>query len=429
MRNLDHLYEELESHEGRLADLNEQIRSADDTTEEHRTSLNKVLDDIEATKAKIELAKRNEQALADAAKNKMKARAEKKTSPEEKVRKEYSLFRAIKAKADGKPLTGLELEMHQEAEIEARESGNSIRGIGIPSVVQRVETAGTAATAGNLIPTDLGEFMPALYPKLKLAELGATFLPGLRGNLDLPIGDGLAAAAFATEQGSAAETTPSTRKVSLSPKRLAAYIDVTMQLLNQGRSVENWVMTELYRAEARKVEDVAIEGGGSNEPSGILDNSLLAAADNTIAIGTDGGALTRALLLQMEREIADDNADDGSFNFLTTPGVREKMKGTVLDAGSGRFVWEDNELIGYPAHISNLVPSDLSKGAGTNLHAIIFGNWARLLIASWGVRDLIVNPYTKAKTGTIELVLNSFWDVNLTHWQAFSVIKDIDLTA
>lgn len=425
---LEVLKQNLEEKEERLAELENKVKDMT-LTDDEKVEVRGIIDEIDQIKEDIKLAEDVQRSLLARTKAKAKAKAEPKKTPEKKVQERFSLFRAIDMKVNGKPLDGVEGEMHQEAQKEAKEAGVSLRGIGIPTVIQRAETAGTAATAGNLISTDLMEFMPALYPKLMLQELGATVMSGLRGDIDIPIGDGLAAATFTTEAGTATETTPSTRKISLSPKRLAAFIDVTAQLLAQGRNVENWVMGELYRAEARKVEDVGIEGGATNEPSGILANTRLGASNNTIAIGTNGGALTRTLILDMIKAIKDDNAHEGSFHFLSTNGVEKELKLLAMDAGSGRFVLEDGDLEGYNFHTSNLVPTDLDKGTSTGVcNAIIFGNFQRLILANWGVRDLIVNPYTKAKQGTIELVLNSFWDANLTHDEAFSVIKDVVLS-
>ena len=39
------------------------------------------------------------------------------------------------------------------------------------------------------------------------------------------------------------------------------------------------------------------------------------------------------------------------------------------------------------------MPSNLTKGTGTNLSAIIYGNWADLIIGYWSAFDLLVNPY------------------------------------
>ena len=133
--------------------------------------------------------------------------------------------------------------------------------------------------------------------------------------------------------------------------------------------------------------------------------------------------------LLLKTEVATDNADMGRLNYLTTPGIRGLLKGTAKDAGSGQFVWgESSTLNGYNAAVSTQVPSNLTKGSGTSLHAIIFGNWEELIIAQWGGYDLVVDPYTSSKNALVTLVANSWWDIALRHAESFAAMKDAALS-
>lgn len=349
-------------------------------------------------------------------------------SEAKKVSKRYSILKAMRGQMPGGTLDGVEKEMHDEAVREASDSGQSVSGLGVPSMLISLQgrdlTVGTAATAGNLVHTDEGEFIPALTPKLKVMDMGARPMTGLVGNLQLKKQTGVATAAWAGEQTPAAQTDPSVGLINLSPKRLAAYTDISNQLLIQSSiDAEGWVRGELSNAIARKLDATCINGSGTgNEPIGLMNFADV----NTVAIGANGGDPTRAALLEMVKMIAVEDADIGDMSFLTTPGVRYKLQNTLLDAGSGRFVWGDliNNLLGYRAEISNNVPKDLTKGSGVDLNAIIFGVWNQLIIGQWAGADIIVDPYTRAKEGTVEVVVNSFWDINTRHDQAFSVIKD-----
>ena len=115
------------------------------------------------------------------------------------------------------------------------------------------------------------------------------------------------------------------------------------------------------------------------------------------------------------------------MGYLTTPGARGFLKNLALGANNAGFVWNGNgsELNGYRADVSTQVPSNLVKGSsGAVCHGIIFANWADLIIANWGMVDIIVNPYTKSKEGLVELVVNSFWDVGVKHAGSFSAMQD-----
>lgn len=358
-------------------------------------------------------------------------------SPEpesKKISKRYSLVKAIRAKMNNEPLEGLEREMHDEAVAEANRSGQSVTSLGVPSFLIGVDerrdlTVGTPASAGNLIQTEYGDFIPALRVRLGVRDLGAQVLTGLVGNMEFPKQTKTATAQWAGEQDTVPETTPEVDKFLFSPKRLGAHTNLSSQLLMQSSiDAETFARNELSRAVAEKLDYTALNGSGAtNVPLGVLNFANV----NTIALGVNGGAPTRDALLQMVSEIAAKDADLGTMAFLTTPRVRYKLQTTKTDAGSGLFVWDHRmleNLLGYRAVVSNNVPSDLTKGTGVDLNAAIFGVWNQLMIGQWAGADIIVNPYTHAKEATVEIVVNSFWDINTRHDESFSVIKDIDVS-
>jgi Phage capsid family len=44
---------------------------------------------------------------------------------------------------------------------------------------------------------------------------------------------------------------------------------------------------------------------------------------------------------------------------------------------------------GYPIFSTTSIPTNLTKGSGTNLSEIFFGNWADLLIGQWGSLEIM----------------------------------------
>ena len=295
---LQELQEELEVRVNSQNDLLELVKTDNvpegsterDFTDIEEKKFDTLEKDIELLKSKIELQRKKDAARTENAKMHFIDVRANEDSQEKKIQSDYSFLRAIKAKVDGKQLTGVEAEVQQEAENEARSKGMSIEGISLPSfmmeVAKRDLVVGTAATAGNVVATNLGGFSPALRPRLKTIEMGAQVMGGLVGNLNLPIGNALASATWATENATATETTPSTTLLSLTPNRLAAFTDVSKQLLVQSSmDVEGWVRRELSDAIARAVDLAAINGSGaSNQPTGILNTSGI----GDVAGGTNG---------------------------------------------------------------------------------------------------------------------------------------------
>jgi len=347
----------------------------------------------------------------------------------------YSLRRAISLIANRQQLDGLELEMHQEAEKEARDMGKTIDGIGVPSFVldnivqKRTMTAtGQTSNAGDqgglAIITEKQGLIEALRPMLVLSKLGVKTLGGLVGNVDLVKGTSTAAA-WETEVAAADLTGSTISKASFSPKRLAAYGTISKQLLIQSEiNFQQFFMSDLLKAIAQAVESAAISGAanGSN-PVGILATSGI----GSVLGDTNGLAMAWEHIVKLEREIAIDNALMGSLGYLTNAKVKAALKTTKLDSGSGLFIWPQsaNELNGHKVEVSNLVPSDLEKAGGSNLSAMIFGNWNDMYIGQWGGIDLVVDPYTLAKNGQIQITTNSFWDVFIRRPESFAAMVDI----
>jgi hypothetical protein len=85
-------------------------------------------------------------------------------------------------------------------------------------------------------------------------------------------------------------------------------------------------------------------------------------------------------------------------------------------------------LNGYRAFVSTQVPSNLTKGDGTGLHSVLFGNFNELIVGQWAGLDVVVDPYTGAKNALVSIVVNSWWDAALRHAASFAAIKDADLT-
>lgn len=347
--------------------------------------------------------------------------------------REFSLLRAVRNVIEGKQHDGAEKEAYEEATSEFEESRGRPSGtVRIPSFIadpngekRTALTAGTAATLGNTVDTVLGQFIEPLRPVLAVEQMGATSMTGLQGDLSFPRQTTLSSATWAGETDTAAETNPVTDLPSMTPHRLAAWTEYSRRLFLQSSiSVENLVRSDLAFAIRAAVDSAAINGSGSGSiPKGILNYSGI----GVHAGATNGLAPDRNVLIDIMKELRVYNAFEGNLGWLTTPGVKSTLMKTKVDDGSGIFVWDGsqpNELMGYRAMCSTQVPSNLTKGSGTNLHAIIFGNWQALMIAQWGGIDIMVNQYSKMKEAKIELVANSYWDFLLRHDAFFAASKD-----
>jgi HK97 family phage major capsid protein len=351
----------------------------------------------------------------------------------EKEQRAYSINRAILAAADRtqgdapKVDDGFEREVSEHIRERMPKDYKSRGGFFAPMAVLNT---GTATAGGNTVFTQEGEFIDMLRARMKVAELGATILTGLEGGtLAFPKQTGAGSWTWVAENpGSDVALSDATvGQVLLAPKAGQSATSYTRQLLAQSSiSVENFVRSDMSLAAALGIDLAAIEGNPSvdaNAPRGILYTAGIGDVEG----GANGAAPTYAHAVDLETAIAIDNADIGSMAYLSTPGVRGKLKKTEQFT-SGEAVWtggREGEVNGYPAHISTQVPSDLDKGTSTAVcHAIIFGVWSQLLIGYWGAMEVVVDPYTKKRQGLIEVSNFQIAGVAVRHAEAFAAMKD-----
>ena len=347
-----------------------------------------------------------------------------------KEERDYSFMKAVRGLVNGQGLKGLEAEVSDEI---AKRSGREARGFYAPDSFwsgKRDLTVGTATAGGHLVGTDhLGDqFVDALRSRLVFNELGARFMTGLRGDVAIPkLATGVSAG-FVAENGATSEVNAVFSQITMSPKSLGAFTDVSRLLMIQSDpSVEQIVRDDLLNAIAQKIEDVAIEGGGSNEPTGITGTSGI----GSVAIGTNGGAIAWDDIVNLVKEVEIDNAaiNGNTLAYLTNPKVKSLMASTAKVASTDSVMLLDapwNSLYGYDLAVTNNVPSDLTKGTGTALSAMIFGDFSQLMMGFFSTPDVLVDPYTAGSTGAVRIRVMQEMDVAVRHAQSFAACLDID---
>lgn len=351
----------------------------------------------------------------------------------QKDREQVSNFSFRKAIADyvnnNGNLSGFEAEMHQEAIKEAKQNGQTLKGIGIPMLVlENAQTTraatgqniGTAADGGNLVQEEPLVYIDALRNRLVLVSLGAQFITGLVGNLPL-INGGSFTSTWHGESDAVTATKVAYGKKTMSPKRMSVDGAYTLEQLNQtAMSMEMMLRNDMLKAHANGLEIAAINSA-TNGPTGILNISGI----GSVAGGTNGLAAGWSHVIDLETQVAIDNADLGTLAYLTNAKVRGKLKQTLKASGVSGYIWEGNTINGYNAAVTNAVPSNLTKGTSSEVcSAIIFGNFNDLIIGQWGGYDLVVDPYSSKKAAEVEIVLHSFHDVAARNKESFAAMKD-----
>lgn len=293
-------------------------------------------------------------------------------------------------------------------------------------LAQRDLTVGTASAGGNLVATDLlaGSFIDLLRNRMVLAQLGATVLDGLTGNVAIPSQTSGASTYWVAENVDVTESQAAFGQVTLTPKTVGMFTDFSRKTLLQATpAIEALVRADLANGIAAEIDRVGLAGSGSGaEPCGVINTAGIGA----VAGGTNGAAPTYAHMVSLEEAVGIANADIGSLSYVTNAKMRAQLKLTqVFASTNGQPVWQGNEVNGYRAVATNSMPSNLTKGSASGTcSAIAYGNWVDLLVGFWSGLDLILDPYANATKGGRRIVALQDCDTAARRAASFAAMLD-----
>ena len=353
--------------------------------------------------------------------------------------KRYSLTRVLRLCAERRPIDGLELECSRAVE---KQHGRAPEGFYVPQDVLGTSlraannltsdqtmalalgmasmrgalSAGSSSAGGYLIGGDvLGtSIVELLRQRMITTPLGARTLSGLVGTADIPRHTGAATAAWKAEAAALDLSTQTFGQLSLTPKRIGAATAMSKQLLAQASlDVEALVRMDLVTVLAIEKDRAALTGlGTGGEPTGVL---------NTSGIGsvTFSDNFWRRKWLEFQADLAVLNADVGALAYVISPYSASHMLALREDNyDTAGFVLDGNIMEGKIAGVrcltSNQVPSNRA----------IFGNWSDLIIGEWAGLDIVTDPYSRALTHELQIVVNQLCDVGVRNVASFSASTD-----
>ena len=282
-----------------------------------------------------------------------------------------------------------EIEVGEAA---AKQYERSSNGIVIPNeVLRRDLVVGTPTAGGDLVDDVLlaGSFIDLLRNRLSIAQAGATMLTGLQGNVSIPRQTSASTAYWVGENSSPTESQQAIDQVNLSPKTVGAFVDYSRRLLLQSSiDVEGMVRNDLARVIALEIDRAAVYGtGSSNQPQGLTNVSGIGSETLT-------GTGTFAEYIAMETDVAAANADAGALRYIINASARGALKSTEKASNTAQFVYENDQINGYPVIVSNQLASNDA----------LFGDFSMFIMGMWSGLDLTVDPYAGATAGTVRVI-------------------------
>jgi HK97 family phage major capsid protein len=312
----------------------------------------------------------------------------------EKEVKRFSFVRALnylsnQGDANARRAAEFEIEVGKATAEKYERSSN---GIVVPNeVLRRDLVVGTPSAGGNLVASELlsGSFIELLRNRMAMMQAGVTMLTGLQGNISVPRQTSAATAYWVGEGSSPTESQQAIDQVNMTPKTVGAFVDYSRRLLLQSSiDVEGMIRADLARVIALELDRAAIYGtGSSSQPLGLVNTTGIGSQ----TISTFG---TFAEYIGMETDVATANADAGSMRYIINAAARGALKSTSIVGTEARFVYENDEINGYPVIVSNQLTTNDA----------LFGDFSQFVVGMWSGLDLTVDPYAGATAGTVRVI-------------------------
>lgn len=314
-----------------------------------------------------------------------------------KMNKEFRLIKAIRDVANNRSMDNVTKAVANAGAEEMRKSGLSFGGqIQLP-----LETRTITVTSehDDVIETEFTNILEPLRAKNVLVEAGAKYLTNLVGDVQVPIMSATNVG-WAGEVSDAASGDPSFSHVTLQPKRLTAYIDLSKQFIAQDSlAAEALIREDLVKAINSKLEATILgsASGDTTQPQGMF-NAISATSVASFADVCD-----------KEADIEDANVN-GECVYVMSNKAKAAFRNMAKSTKSTQLVMENGEIDGTKAINTSHVEGK----------KYIYGDFSNLAIGQWGAIDLTVDPYTLARSGQIRLVVNAYFDAKILRPSAFT---------
>ena len=338
----------------------------------------------------------------------------------------FSITRAIRSLMDKSTLDGVEREVFEEGLKEAGSSGivYDNRAKIIPSSALRALAKKQSTRATTVTGTDGDTVTSEAYPtifemyrnRLILPRLGANTFDGLVGNVKISTQTGAGGdLAPLDETATATNLDPDLKPVELSPKRIAAYTQVSNQLIMQSSpNVQDFVTSNLMKSLLSGFEKQAFQGTTGSKIVGIPNVTGVNVSNVATANQPTWGEV-----LALVSNLANTDFDIQKTGFALNATLMTTLMSTLKSANNFEFIMSEffnadglKSLAGLKAAVSGNVGSGL-----------IFGPWETMYIGQWGGVGLIYDPYTQAKAGSVEITVEGFFDAQLGNPALFSLLK------
>lgn len=326
---------------------------------------------------------------------------ENKTTSTRKMEKKFSLLKTIRSLAENKPLDENTNAIIEQGRAEMRKSGlSSVGQIVLPTEKRAVVSY--TSDGVDTVSTDVFDLLTPLRAKNVLVQAGAKFYTNLVGDVKIPVMNG-SNVTFEAETAPAKDGGASFSHITLSPKRLTAYVDISKQMLAQDSvDIENAIREDLINAINGKIEDAVLSdfSGSTTQFKGVF-----------AAVKPTAVADFKALV-DKEATVEDANVN-GTPCYILSNKAKAALRAMSKGTKSTQLVYEDGQVDGTPAY-------NTSHVGATNY---LFGDMSNIVIGVWAGIDMVNDVYTQAANGCIRLVVNLYVDAQIARPECLTAGK------
>ncbi len=283
------------------------------------------------------------------------------------------------------------------------------------NMMLRQQEVATPTKGPELVATELHSemFIDILRARATIGGLGARFMSGLVGNVDIPKQVGSASFFWVAEDTAPAESDLTLAVVQMAPRTISTAVPITRRLMIQSTpDVESLVRDDIMWGLSLGIDNALLKGSGvGEEPLGIINAPGVGAVD----VSAGAGGVDWGKIVELETDVGEANASAATSAYVMRPTMRGTLKTTEKATNTGKFIWDEQNMVnGYQAAVT----TEMLAGD------ILFGDFSQAMVGMWGALDVVPDRSTKVATGGLVMRIFQDADVALRHETAFSYADD-----
>lgn len=311
-------------------------------------------------------------------------------------------------------------------------------GFGSDLVTHAAQGETTTGTGPELILTPVEAEVLRLIQDNSYIRQVARMMPMVSKTHQIPSLDTDVIAYFAAEAATITDSMSATNwsQKALTAKKLAGLATISNELLQDNIvGLPSFLFGAIAEQIGRLEDTEAIEGTGTN-----WTGVNAATGVNTIAATTNGDAITYKSKLIEAIFTAEEVDSRQNAAWFMHPKAAIECFGLTDTNGMPIFQLPNattvtampsgarGMLLGYPAFVHSGILANRTKGTGTSLTNIYFGNWKKLIIGDLLGLTFFTDPYSLSSTDSVKIRVTKRTAAVVGVPAAFTVIKDITTT-